>query len=177
MCRNGSEGEFDSNCMNHLTSLTNQRARSEPWITQHFPEYARKGCLRKFYTIVFRLFPIKLRHQVMEKETVERKKIVSKGPIWKSSWDALKKGNLLPYLTLVDSTNMWVTKFETGYRKDDFSWYITIKTFEKYIFSYNSNFYSCFLRLRNFLEDSGTFRIFVFLQKFCSKLIFLQVLT
>ena len=58
----------------------------------------------------------------MENEPIEKKKVVSKGPIWKKSWESLEKGNLIPYLIMVDSTNMWVTIFSAFLKSNDFLW-------------------------------------------------------
>ena len=106
--------------MNHLTVSTNQRASPEPWITQHIPEYARKGCLRNYFNSVTAAVRSKLRPLAMENAPIEKKKVVSKGPIWKKSWESLEKGNLIPYLIMVDSTNMWVTNFLAFFKIDRF---------------------------------------------------------
>ena len=109
--------------MNHLTVSTNQRASPEPWITEHIPEYARKGCLRNNFNSLTAAVRSKLRPLAMENAPIEKKKVVSKGPIWKKSWESLEKGNLIPYLIMVDSTNMWVTNFLAFFKNwPIFSW-------------------------------------------------------
>ena len=129
--------------MNHLTVSTNQRASPEPWITQHIPEYARKGCLRNNFNSLTAAVRSNLRPLVMENAPIEKKKIVSKGPIWKKSWESLEKGNLIPYLIMVDSTNMWVTNFLAFFKNwPIFSWNLTN------IFANNPEKF----RVRTFLE-------------------------
>lgn len=140
--------------MNHLTVSTNQRASPEPWITQHIPEYARKGCLRNNFNSLTVAVRTKLRQLAMENAPIEKKKVVSKGPIWKKSWESLEKGNLIPYLIMVDSTNMWVTNLLAFFK---IAWFfMKLDGESRKIFGLEV-FQTKIAKLRNLLESSGNF--------------------